>query len=78
MFAKLEMFDPSGSVKDRPSLNILKNALKNGDIKKILHSFRDRHPMPTVATLAPNPVSSSPNTSPTDYHFLPFEETQSC
>jgi N-(2-amino-2-carboxyethyl)-L-glutamate synthase len=33
LFAKLEMFNPAGSVKDRPALNMLKNAFKNGDIK---------------------------------------------
>jgi N-(2-amino-2-carboxyethyl)-L-glutamate synthase len=33
LFAKLEMFNPGGSVKDRPALNMLKNAFKNGDIK---------------------------------------------
>ena len=31
-FTKLEMFNPGGSVKDRPALNMLKNAFKNGDI----------------------------------------------
>lgn len=33
LFAKLEMFNPGGSVKDRPALNMLKSAFKNGDIK---------------------------------------------
>jgi N-(2-amino-2-carboxyethyl)-L-glutamate synthase len=33
LFAKLEMFNPGGSVKDRPALNMLKNAFKYGDIK---------------------------------------------
>lgn len=33
LFAKLEMFNPGGSVKDRPALNMLKNAFKNGDIQ---------------------------------------------
>lgn len=33
LFAKLEMFNPGGSVKDRPALNMLKNAFKNGDLK---------------------------------------------
>ncbi|PSB46720.1 2,3-diaminopropionate biosynthesis protein SbnA [Chamaesiphon polymorphus] len=33
LFAKLEMFNPGGSVKDRPAFNMLKNALKNGHIK---------------------------------------------
>jgi N-(2-amino-2-carboxyethyl)-L-glutamate synthase len=33
LFTKLEMFNPGGSVKDRPALNMLKNALANGDIK---------------------------------------------
>lgn len=32
LFAKLEMFNPGGSVKDRPALNMLKDALKKGDI----------------------------------------------
>jgi N-(2-amino-2-carboxyethyl)-L-glutamate synthase len=32
LFAKLEMFNPGGSVKDRPALNMLKQALKRGDI----------------------------------------------
>jgi N-(2-amino-2-carboxyethyl)-L-glutamate synthase len=33
LFAKLEMFNPGGSVKDRPALNMLKNAFKNGEIR---------------------------------------------
>jgi N-(2-amino-2-carboxyethyl)-L-glutamate synthase len=33
LFAKLEMFNPGGSVKDRPALNMLKDAFENGDIK---------------------------------------------
>jgi N-(2-amino-2-carboxyethyl)-L-glutamate synthase len=33
LFAKLEMFNPGGSVKDRPALNMLKNAFKNGEIE---------------------------------------------
>lgn len=33
LFAKLEMFNPGGSIKDRPALNMLKNALRKGDIK---------------------------------------------
>jgi N-(2-amino-2-carboxyethyl)-L-glutamate synthase len=33
-FTKLEMFNPGGSIKDRPALNMLKNALSNGDIKQ--------------------------------------------
>lgn len=32
LFAKLEMFNPGGSVKDRPALNMLMNALEKGDI----------------------------------------------
>jgi N-(2-amino-2-carboxyethyl)-L-glutamate synthase len=32
LFAKLEMFNPGGSVKDRPALNMLKQALKRGDL----------------------------------------------
>jgi N-(2-amino-2-carboxyethyl)-L-glutamate synthase len=33
LFGKLEMFNPGGSIKDRPALNMLKQALKRGDIK---------------------------------------------
>ncbi|MCP6762146.1 MAG: 2,3-diaminopropionate biosynthesis protein SbnA [Fischerella sp. CENA71] len=33
LFAKLEMFNPGGSIKDRPALNILLNAFEKGDIK---------------------------------------------
>ncbi len=33
VFAKAEWFNPSGSVKDRPALNILRTALENGDVK---------------------------------------------
>ncbi len=32
LFAKLEMFNPGGSVKDRPALNMLQNAWARGDI----------------------------------------------
>jgi N-(2-amino-2-carboxyethyl)-L-glutamate synthase len=32
LFAKLEMFNPGGSVKDRPAVNMLKKALERGDI----------------------------------------------
>jgi len=32
IFAKLELFNPGGSIKDRPALNMLKAALDNGDI----------------------------------------------
>ncbi|MBI4316155.1 MAG: cysteine synthase family protein [Chloroflexi bacterium] len=32
VFAKAEWFNPSGSVKDRPALNILRTALDNGDL----------------------------------------------
>lgn len=33
-FAKLEMLNPGGSIKDRPALNIINNALIKGDIKQ--------------------------------------------
>lgn len=33
LFGKLEMFNPGGSVKDRPALNMLKHAFERGDIK---------------------------------------------
>lgn len=33
VFAKAEWFNPGGSVKDRPALNIIQNALLNGDLK---------------------------------------------
>lgn len=33
LFGKLEMFNPGGSVKDRPALNMLKSAFENGDIQ---------------------------------------------
>ncbi len=33
LFAKLEMFNPGGSVKDRPAINMLKNAFADGHIK---------------------------------------------
>jgi len=33
VFAKAEWFNPGGSVKDRPALNILQNALLHGDLK---------------------------------------------
>jgi N-(2-amino-2-carboxyethyl)-L-glutamate synthase len=33
LFGKLEMFNPGGSVKDRPALNMLKDAFENGDIQ---------------------------------------------
>jgi N-(2-amino-2-carboxyethyl)-L-glutamate synthase len=32
LFAKLEMFNPGGSVKDRPAVNMLKQAFERGDI----------------------------------------------
>lgn len=32
LFGKLEMYNPGGSIKDRPALNMLKNALLKGDI----------------------------------------------
>ncbi|MDF5719762.1 MAG: 2,3-diaminopropionate biosynthesis protein SbnA [Rhizonema sp. PD37] len=33
LYAKLEMFNPGGSIKDRPALNILQQALQKGDIQ---------------------------------------------
>jgi cysteine synthase B len=33
VFAKAEWFNPGGSVKDRPALNILRTALANGDLR---------------------------------------------
>jgi S-sulfo-L-cysteine synthase (O-acetyl-L-serine-dependent) len=33
LFAKAEWFNPGGSVKDRPALNILRTALANGDLR---------------------------------------------
>jgi N-(2-amino-2-carboxyethyl)-L-glutamate synthase len=33
LFAKLEMFNPGGSIKDRPALNMLKNAFERGEIR---------------------------------------------
>lgn len=41
IFAKAEWFNPGGSVKDRPALNILQTALSNGDLgngKRLLDS----------------------------------------
>ncbi|MHB8777842.1 MAG: PLP-dependent cysteine synthase family protein [Anaerolineales bacterium] len=41
VFAKAEWFNPGGSVKDRPALNIIQNALINGDLghgKRLLDS----------------------------------------
>ena len=41
VFAKAEWFNPGGSVKDRPALNILQNAILNGDLangKRLLDS----------------------------------------
>jgi cysteine synthase B len=41
IFAKAEWFNPSGSVKDRPALNIIQTALTNGDLgngKRLLDS----------------------------------------
>ena len=41
IFAKAEWFNPSGSVKDRPALNIIQSALANGDLgngKRLLDS----------------------------------------
>src|SRR5215207_8022600 len=34
VFAKAEWFNPGGSVKDRPALNIIRSALANGDLGK--------------------------------------------
>src|SRR5690606_25973475 len=33
IFAKAEWFNPGGSVKDRPALNIIQTAIANGDLK---------------------------------------------
>ena len=41
IFAKAEWFNPGGSVKDRPALNIIQTALRNGDLangKRLLDS----------------------------------------
>ena len=41
IFAKAEWFNPGGSVKDRPALNIIQNAIVNGDLsygKRLLDS----------------------------------------
>ena len=41
LFAKAEWFNPSGSVKDRPALNIIRTAIANGDLhpgKRLLDS----------------------------------------
>ena len=41
VFAKAEWFNPGGSVKDRPALNIIRAALANGDLengKRLLDS----------------------------------------
>ena len=41
IFAKAEWFNPGGSVKDRPALNIIRSALANGDLstgKRLLDS----------------------------------------
>src|SRR5215213_2928738 len=41
VFAKAEWFNPGGSVKDRPALNIIQTALANGDLgngKRLLDS----------------------------------------
>jgi cysteine synthase B len=41
LFAKAEWFNPGGSVKDRPALNIIRSALANGDLvpgKRLLDS----------------------------------------
>jgi S-sulfo-L-cysteine synthase (O-acetyl-L-serine-dependent) len=34
IFAKAEWFNPGGSVKDRPALNIIQSAIINGDLGK--------------------------------------------
>jgi cysteine synthase A len=34
LYAKLEYFNPGGSIKDRPALNMIDCAFKNGDIKE--------------------------------------------
>ena len=34
LFAKAEWFNPGGSVKDRPAINIIQTALANGDLGK--------------------------------------------
>ncbi len=33
VFAKAEWFNPGGSVKDRPALNIIRTAIANGDLQ---------------------------------------------
>lgn len=33
IFAKAEWFNPGGSIKDRPALNIIQNAISNGDLR---------------------------------------------
>jgi cysteine synthase B len=41
IFAKAEWFNPGGSIKDRPALNIIQNAISNGDLstgKRLLDS----------------------------------------
>ena len=41
VFAKAEWFNPGGSVKDRPALNIIRTAIANGDLtsgKRLLNS----------------------------------------
>src|SRR6185436_7208192 len=41
VFAKAEWFNPGGSIKDRPALNIIQTALANGDLgngKRLLDS----------------------------------------
>jgi len=37
VFAKAEWFNPGGSVKDRPALNIIRTALANGDLHPGMH-----------------------------------------
>ncbi|MCI0549337.1 MAG: cysteine synthase family protein [Anaerolineae bacterium] len=51
VFAKAEWFNPSGSVKDRPALNIIQTALANGDLLQP-QSFA-KHPRGTAAGTPP-------------------------
>lgn len=37
IFAKLEMFNPGGSIKDRPALHMVKQALQSGKINQSVH-----------------------------------------
>jgi threonine synthase len=54
VFAKAEWFNPGGSVKDRPALNIIRTAIANGDLrpgKRLLDSTSGNMgiPMPPLA-----------------------------